>query len=217
MGCSKKIISSLLSFVITFSLCTFSGYASNVEHCEGQNVPLGVLTEEERLRLIEETSGYCTTCPMPRHTAFSAHTHHVLDITASYYTLESAGQDATGIVLDCLHGPGERTLSFSKELAISNSWSADISFSGDTISASLGFDVTFSGSDTAQFELVVPDGYAGIIYCYNRYAVKEFNLKTVYYNPYSSTPYEEYGTGTAQQWLRFTYNSELIPPPTQEL
>lgn len=214
---SKRLPLALLLFTMIFSIPTYTAFASTTNGEQESATTdteetvyicgeaLGVLTPEELLYYQNKANEYCTTCIVPMHFSFTAHTHTVTAITSTY----SSRRDQ-GIVASTPKLSHARTLSFSKSYTLSNTWSTTHSFAADTVTAAVGFSVTASTTSTASYSLPVPANKGGEIRLYHVFNVKNFNTMTSYHS--EQPPYftNEYGTGSAEQFSHYEYTSRLF-------
>jgi len=96
------------------------------------------------------------------------------------------------------------TVSFSRTLTVSNSFSVGIKFDKGIIETNVGFIVTHSETRTFQYSAVVSPGKTVHIGYHDWYHVNKFNCHTKYFNIYIGkiTITTEYGKGMASQWYK---------------
>lgn len=168
---------------------------------ESTKTPIGELTSLERLAL---SNHECSSCPVPYHYSLTYHTHEITSITNQY-----RGEICRGVVAETVRVSNtDATLTYSQSLSVGNSCGVDISFDDSVISSTLGYNVSYSTSATASYEIAIPAGKMGSITLYDMYDVSEFDVKTTYMvNGANEILYDyEYGSGWAQQWTNFAYS-----------
>ncbi len=175
--------------------------------------PLGELTDAQRNQLLQKVNnGYCTSCPTTRHYSPTPHMHQITHIDTPYIDMVGAGPGGREVVTSRRPGEGSGALAYEKSHTISNSYSLNLAFDQDVISAELGFDVSYSDTTTASWSYDVPNGYGAEILCWNVYEVTDFTAKTTYSSPYPLDPYYHTADGTARQWLRFEFDGRYLYP-----
>ncbi len=111
------------------------------------------------------------------------------------------------------------TVTLSQSFSISNCWGASIEFSALFLSATVGYDVTYSSTSLASYShYVTPPmvGFIGYADFYD-YTVHDLDVSATYYDDGVPTDYES-GTAMTFAWTRFGYaydetTSHLILPP----
>jgi hypothetical protein len=205
----KKAVFLLLALSMFFSLPTVafaadSSPATPVTQFPGDESeynPIGELTDEECQELLATDTGV-----MPMHFNLLPHLHDITSILSRY-----KGQRNRGVVAQTVQRVNTTSqLSYSKERSVSNSFSVSIGFEKSIVSGSLGYDVTFSTSDTASYTLDIPANKMGSITLYDMYDVTTFNARTTYILSSMPPSYGyEYGTGWAEQWTHFGFAGSI--------
>jgi hypothetical protein len=180
--------------------------------------PLGTLTSEEldilnekldREDMINRMRGMACKDTVPRlHFSIIIHTHVVDTIYNTFDGALDRGEVASGYN----PGPGTTTLSFSQTLGYSNGWNASIGFSHQAVTASVGYNVTYSSSASFTYSMQVAEGHTGHIGHQDWYHVQEFTCFTVYYQYPNNVI--GYGDGWAQQWYKKHFYCWITPGNT---
>lgn len=115
-------------------------------------------------------------------------------------------------------GPGPGTLTLSQSFTASNGWSSTIGFSHSVLSATVGYNVTYSRTMTASYSRNVTSGRWGHIGYDDRYDNTYHDLDLTVTLVWLGIPIStEHGTGRTWQWTRFAYyytetSSASVPP-----
>jgi len=132
------------------------------------------------------------------------HYHYVTGITGTYdgYYDYSTGYGCTG---PCT---AENTMTMSW----TNKWYASIGFDHPPVSGAVGFDVTYTSSQSFSFSFPVPAGQTKVIRYKDWYHVKNLSLRTDYLS--SAPPYnvfqQEYGTGWGGAWYQRIFYAQSV-------
>lgn len=184
--------------------------SSDISNDEGD--PLGSLTKKEikkllkKIRLEEKLWSKDvkdTGDVSAEHWSIFYHNHYVDSIDNTYNGSIDRGEVASGY-----NGspPVTDTLGFSQTLGFSNGWNTSIGFSDSVVSASVGYSVTYSSSDTFSYSMSVPVGDTGHIGYADWYHVQEYSCHT----DYNIIP-DVYGDGWSQQWYKKHFYSWVTP------
>lgn len=94
------------------------------------------------------------------------------------------------------------TLTLSKDVSVSNSWSASAGITAQAVSAGVGFSVTWSSGTSTSASIEVPAGQQWQLYAGEVHRVHEYQIYTCD-NRYV-------GYGYAYQYNRLSYSSRRM-------
>ena len=97
--------------------------------------------------------------------------------------------------------PGPMTLTLSSTLTVSNSFTANVGVKAGVVSAGVGFNVTWSASQTYSASTYVPSGACRIIKAYDTYKNYRFE---VWDQNFIGDPFKV-GSGTAKKFIGVWY------------
>lgn len=204
----KKILPVLIAICILFSFSSVAFAAdpspatpvSQFSGDESEYDPIGKLSEEQRQELLHPI--------MPMHVSGVIHFHEITAITSQY-----RGERNRGIVAETHDRVNRPThLTYSGARTVSNSYGVSISFEKGVVSLKVGYDVTYSTTETAGYILDLAENQMGSITLYDRYDVTKFNARTAYQTssyPNPLTYRYEYGTGWSEEWTNFAFGATV--------
>lgn len=199
---SKKLIAVFLVLSLVLSISSFSIFAYDHNTNEQQKLPPKEIYDSD----IGKPIGDLTDNPLffKRSTGVPP----TFKIKRTYKGYDWRGWKAQG-------GKGG-SVSLSKSFGISNGFNSSISVSAYDISAAVGFNVSYSTSETATYSHDISDGKYGHIGLDDRFNVKEFDV-TTYVSSHGQLIKKE-GSGWAKQWYKYAYyygetDSKYKEPP----
>ncbi len=167
--------------------------------------PLGALSEEDIQKINEELYGGDDLDDL-----FTG-TRYTIVVTSGMTGYSWRGWKVTG-------GPGG-SVSLGHSYSISNGWNATIQIGPEAISASVGYDVTYTSSMYASYTSNITAGMYGHIGYSDFYDSTLTNLDiTARHYTLGILTGTETGTGNSWAWTRFVYaygetlNSATLPP-----
>ncbi|MGX8698850.1 MAG: hypothetical protein ACSW8F_02845, partial [bacterium] len=124
---------------------------------DGNDKPIGNLSEDELKALQGSLSNGCNACFPNRHFSLTPHFHQITAITSTY-----VGQRNRGVVAQTADRiPTTSQLRYEKTRSVSNSWSTTISFEKSIVTAEVGYNCEYSSQETASYVLDIPPNMLG--------------------------------------------------------
>lgn len=218
----KKILKLFfLATATTLMLGSINAYAMDdapaptasieFENNSTEDQPLGILTQQEITEAESELNSdpeHMPSSSQSRHFAPMYHEHIVTNVYNRYLGQKDRGIQAVG-----RYSPYNTKLTLTNSLSVSNGWNTSIAFDANAIKMTLGYNASQTTSQQTSYGVDIPYNQTVGIRVYDMYDVSLLNVETRYYNTtqyWNFYSHSEYGTGFAQQWLRFEYRAERL-------
>ncbi|WP_103994416.1 hypothetical protein [Paenibacillus sp. UNC499MF] len=164
-----------------------------------KETPLGNLTTEQIKLYKDSEDGLPKGFVKKLHIdILHPHTHTVDNIFKTY-----DGYTDRGEVISGTNGKSSNdTLVFSISKAVANKWGASVKFDYKKVSATVGYDVTWTDTKTWGYNAGVSGNKTVHVGMQDWYHTQEYNCHTDWYDTDGYNYGTDYGTGWAAQWFK---------------